>query len=454
MVQMTRNYTKWSAEVVHASELAAVLRRAFKVAKSPPTGPVFLSLPWNMMDEETDAEITPSSPGYYRIRPDCEALDKAADILARSDNPLMLIGDRIAQSQGTEKAVVLAETLGVPVYSLSFSEVNFPTGHPLYQGGLNVSSPTRRTRDMLAEADTILAVGCDLVAQHWHTPQPLLGATDRVIHLDSSQWEIEKRFPVSVGLWADPREGMKELAEALEHRLSPSKKEEARQRTASLGQAKAQRREAFHRRAEEARERVPIAPEVLTTELARALPSNAIVADESITVRSALAAAINTDRPGDYFGARGGGLGWGMPGPLGLKLAFPDRPVVAVVGDGSSMYTIQALWTASRYGIPVTYVICNNRSYKIVKEGMARYLAGTGRESEYIGLDFFAKPLEIARLAQSFDLLGLKVERPQELRPALEKALSADRTAVVDVTIGEDLHPQPIQEEWLAWYRV
>ncbi len=94
-----------------------------------------------------------------------------------------------------------------------------------------------------------------------------------------------------------------------------------------------------------------------------------------------------------------------------------------------------------------------NRSYKIVKEGMARYLAGTGRESEYIGLDFFAKPLEIARLAESFDLLGLKVEKPQELRPALEKALSADSTAVVDVTIGEDLHPQPIQEEWLAWYR-
>jgi benzoylformate decarboxylase len=453
MAEMTKHYTKWSAEVIHTSELAAVLRRAFKVAKSPPTGPVFLSLPWNMMDEEVEAEIVPSSPGDYRIRPDLHALGKAVELLSSSDSPMMLVGDRIAQSGGVDEAVSLAETLGVPVYSLDFSEVNFPTSHPLYQGGLGVASPTRRTRNLLAEADVILAIGCDVICQHWHTPEPLLTAGDRVIHLDSSQWEIEKRFPVAVGLWADPKTGMKELAEALDASLSRTQREKARERTASMTESKAARREAFRRRAEAARERVPIAPEVLTAELAKALPPNAIIADESITVRSALAAAIPRDRPGDYFGARGGGLGWGMPGPLGLKLAFPKRPVVAVVGDGSSMYTIQALWTAARYNIPVTYVICNNRSYKIVKEGMARYLAGTERESEFVGLSFYEKPIDVARIAESFDLVGIKVERPEELQPALEKALGAGRTAVVDVHIEERLEIKAIQEEWLAWQK-
>ena len=188
-------------------------------------------------------------------------------------------------------------------------------------------------------------------------------------------------------------------------------------------------------------------------ELAQAMPADTIVADESITSRGALMQAMEFNRPEDYLGARGGGLGWGMPAPLGIKLAAPERPVVSVVGDGAAMYTVQALWTAARYNIPVVYIICNNRSYKILKQAMLHYLAGTERESQFVGMSFYEKPIEMWRIAESFDLLGISVEQPDQLRPALDRAFAAGKAAVVDVHIEETLDPQGIQKEWLAWWR-
>jgi benzoylformate decarboxylase len=131
-----------------------------------------------------------------------------------------------------------------------------------------------------------------------------------------------------------------------------------------------------------------------------------------------------------------------MPGPLGLKLANPDRPVVAVVGDGSSMYTIQALWTASRYNVPVTWVICNNRTYRILKVNMEYYLRDmlkdTQRKSEYPGMDFDL-PLDVAAVAQGFGVHGRKVEDPAQLGPALKEAMGLGKPAVVDVVIDGSL---------------
>lgn len=138
---------------------------------------------------------------------------------------------------------------------------------------------------------------------------------------------------------------------------------------------------------------------------------------------------------------------------MGIKLACPHRPVVAVVGDGGAMYTIQALWTAARYNIPVTYVVCNNHSYRVLKEAMLRYLAGTGRESRFVEMDFHDKPLDLARMAESFDLLGIRVERPEEIRPALERAFGAGKAAVVDVHIEERINRQAVEADWLSWQK-
>ena len=453
MVNLGREYTKWSAEVLHAADLPMLVRRAFRVAATPPTGPVFLTLPWDVLDAEAEAQVTPSSPVYGHVRPDTAAVAAAVELLARAERPLMVVGDRVAQSGGVQEAVRLAELLGAPVYAAAYSEVNFPQSHPLFQGALNLGWPGRAVRATLEGADAILAVGCDVFAQFVYTPEPLLGPDARLVHLDVKAWEIEKQYPVAVGMWADPRAGMADLADALEGALPGTAREAARDRLAAARAAKEQRREAFWKRARDLRGKTPIAPEVLMATLKEVAPQGTIVVDEAITNRPPLHAAFEFSTPGELFGIRGGGLGFALPGAVGVKLAHPDRPVLCVSGDGAAMYVIQALWSAARHRLPIVYVICNNGSYKVLKEGMVRYLAGTGRESAFVGMDFTEQPLNAAKVAEGFGVLGLRVERPEELRPALERAFAAGSPTLVDVVVDENLRTEALQQDWLSWQR-
>jgi benzoylformate decarboxylase len=169
------------------------------------------------------------------------------------------------------------------------------------------------------------------------------------------------------------------------------------------------------------------------------LPKNTIVVSEAITSTIPLMRAMKFNEPGSFFSMRGGALGWAIGGALGIKLARPDRPVVCIVGDGAAMYGIQGLWTAAYYDLPVTYVICNNRSYRILKHFLVNYYYPTlglkDRQSDYIGMDFSRHPLDCAGVAKGFGVESFRVEKPNELRVTLEKALGLGRPALVDVHI-------------------
>ena len=173
-------------------------------------------------------------------------------------------------------------------------------------------------------------------------------------------------------------------------------------------------------------------------EVANVLPDGTVIADDSVTTRDAVHGAIAFSQPGSVYGERGGALGWGMGGAMGIKLAHPDRPVVAIVGDGSAMMTVQALWTAANADIPVVYIICNNRSYRILKLNMNTYqtqLLGQGQpESKYLAMDF-PIPMNIAGIAEAIGVQGRSITDPAELAPALSEALGSGRPAVLDVSI-------------------
>ncbi len=436
LVQMTAQYTKWSAEVLHPSDLPMVLRRAFKEAKTPPTGPVCLSLPWDTMDESADMEIVASSPGYYRIRPDTEAIAQASRLLAQADNPVIVVGDRVAQSGAVSQLVRVAEQLGAAVYAASFSEVNFPTSHGLYGGMLNLNSPA--TKQVFAGADVVLAAGANVFSSFLYVPEPFLGPNTKLVHLDNSPWEVEKIYPTEVGILTDPATGLAELADALDQDMSASAKEAAATRAAALAGERRRSQQQDQQRLKDLWDHRPMAVERMMHELAQATPPGAIIADEAVTSRPALMREFSFDEPGSFYGIRGGALGWAMPGALGLKLANPDRPVLAVVGDGASLYTVQALWTAASYNIPVVFAICNNRSYRSLKVNMEVYLRrmlnDRERQSEYVGMDF-ANPLDLAAIAQAMGVSGEKVEDPQALRPALERAYGSGKPALIDVSI-------------------
>ena len=437
LVEMTEQYTKWSVEVRHASDIPVAIRRAFKEAKTPPTGPVFVSFPWNTLDEEIDFDAVASSEGYFRIRPDAEAVARATELLASAENPVIVVGDRVAQAGAVEQVTRVAELTGARVVATAYSEVNFPTAHPQWGGMLNLNSPA--TARQFENADVVLAVGTDVFASFLYVDVPFLQPEAKLIHMDSNYWEIEKSYPTDVGIMADPRAGMADLAESLDGEMTGSQREAAATRAATLAARRERDNERYQERIKPTWDNKPMPVERMMHELAAAAPPDTIIADEAVTSRPAVNRAFDFEKPGDIYGIRGGALGWAMPGALGVKLAHPERPVLAVVGDGASMYTVQALWTASRYNIPVVYAICNNQAYRILKVNMEVYLRDMlddrERDSDYVGMDF-ANRLDLAMMAQAMGVHGERIDDPSDIGPAVRRAFESGKPALLDISIS------------------
>ena len=429
--EMTRLFTKWSAEVTHPEQMPSVIRRAFTEAKTPPTGPVYVGLSANALDDAGEVEIVPSRPGYFRTAPDSQAIADASAMLADANSPVMIVGDRLAQSGGTAEAARVAELLGARVYSSAYSEMNFPTSHPQFVGRAAPVSPSARA--VFADADVALAVGTNVFSGFFHFPGRALGPDTRLIHIDQASKE-----PTDIGIIADPRIALSHLADALESDLGGARREAAMGRAASVAESTAAQRAEAEARIRDRWDTTPMSAERMMSEVARALPAGTLIADDSVTTRDAIHAAMTFDTPGSVFGERGGALGWGMGGTLGLKLANPDSPVVGIIGDGSSMMTVQALWTAATYDIPVVYVICNNRAYRVLKLNMNVYKRDILREpdadSQYIAMDF-PIPMNIAGVAEAMGVSGRKIDDPADVSPALTAALESGKPAVLDVSI-------------------
>jgi len=218
LVEMVRQFTKWSAEVTHPEQVPGAIRRAFNEAKTPPMGPTYLSFSANALDDEADVEIVPSPEGYFRTAPDSRAIQDASDILANASNPVIIVGDRVGQSGASAEAVRVAELLGAKVYAASYAYMNFPTGHPQFLGGINPAMPAGRR--LLASADAVLAVGANVFSGFFYFSGRALNPKAKLIHIDSSHDEVGKSEPTDIGILADPRVALAELAEALDSSIS------------------------------------------------------------------------------------------------------------------------------------------------------------------------------------------------------------------------------------------
>lgn len=436
LVEMVKQFTKWSAEVTHPEQVPSAMRRAFNEAKTPPTGPTYLAFSANALDDEAEVDIAPSARGYSRTGPDMRALEDATEILAQASSPIMVVGHRVAQSQAAAEAVRVAELVGAKVYATTYPQMIFPTGHPQFMGIINPVLPA--SRELLSLGDVVLAVGTEVFSGFFYFSGHSLESNTRLVHIDQASQEVGKSEPTDVGIVADPKVALGELADALESGMSGSAKEAAKGRAVSVAEEKASQKAAWNNRLKKLWDKRPMSAERMMAEIAGALPPDTIIANDSVTSNAAVHGAMEFNEPGSTYGITGGALGWGMGGAMGVKLAHPEHPVVAVVGDGSAMMTVQALWTAANENIPVVYVICNNRSYRVLKLNMDLYKTQIIKEesprSKYLGMDF-PIPLNIAGIAEAIGVHGRKIEDPAELAPALRHALELGKPAVLDVVI-------------------
>jgi benzoylformate decarboxylase len=271
----------------------------------------------------------------------------------------------------------------------------------------------------------------------WHDPESPFPEDAALIHLEASPDRLARNFSVAVGLLGDIRAGLRAVFEAVNRRIDNDFRTGAQERNAQLAQSKALETDSYERRAEEQWHHRPVSLSRMMAEVKNAMPEDTIIVNESITASADLKRRIRFDRIGDYYGTRGGGIGQAMPGAIGVKLAHPDRPVIAVSGDGSALYTIQALWTASHHKIPVVWIIVNNRTYRILKINMDLYRKRFGLTGDrpYPHMDLSDPDLEFVKLAEGFGVQAERISEPDGIASAVKAALQSGKPRLIDVRV-------------------
>jgi benzoylformate decarboxylase len=442
MVSVARPWTKWAVEVARLEDLPAALRRAVQLALTPPTGPVFLALPMDLQMAEADLDLRPPVVISRRVRPPLDAVARAAEALASAKNPAILAGSRVTEADAVAELVRVAEQLGAPAFSEpghAHGRLSFPADHALYAQTLPLWAPDIASR--LAEFDVLLVAGMDLLREYvYHGPKPAIPPHVRLIHFDESPYEIGKNFPVEVGVLGDSKESLCELGRLLAVEMSPEDRELAAGRGLARAQQHRKVQDELRRKIAARRDVRPLPAAVLMESLSAVLPADVAVVEEAVTTTNTmferLGALKNTN---GYFGHRGWALGWGLGCALGVKLAWPERPVLALLGEGASLYGIQGLWSAAHHRLNVTFVICNNAQYQILKAGAGGLGLPAARQGKFVGMDLSQPEVDIVSLAQALGVAAERVTEPDELAQKVRQSFAGDGPRLFDVPIERSL---------------
>jgi benzoylformate decarboxylase len=410
------------------------MRRALKLAQTPPTGPVFLSLPMDLMTQLVEDAGAPAPTVRAVAGPDVAAVARAAELLARAKNPLVIAGDGVARARALPAVIAVAERLGARVHGEPiYRRTVFPGDHPLWRGGLFPTVPA--VRKAFDGADAVLVAGASMFTWFLHAPGAPIPAQVPVVQVGDDAWEVGKSHRISLGIVADVGTTLRALDEALAARMTETQRTAARARLEEMRAARASLAAQARAGAEAEASRTPISPAYLMHTLGALLPADAVVVDESASSLGQVLRHLPLSAPDSFFGGKTGTLGWAMGAALGVQLAFPGRKVVATIGDGSVMYAPQALWTAAHYRLPVTYVVPNNSSYAILKAGMLGLGLPSAKKGIYPGMDLVDPTIDYVALATALGVRAERVEKPGELRDVLATCLAHPGPSLVDVAI-------------------
>ncbi|HLJ00023.1 MAG TPA: thiamine pyrophosphate-dependent enzyme, partial [Bradyrhizobium sp.] len=366
-----------------------------------------------------------------RVRPSDEALQALAARLLKSERPVIVAGDEVVKSDALREAAALAEALGCPAFQQSAPYgAHFLSESPCFIGAL--SRVQTQVREILSSHDLLIVLGADPLRMSVHSETEPLPEGMPIVQIGLVEWDLAKNFGAEIALKANLKETLRALLPALKAKGGAALEARARQGMAALASKNwTARRAALAGELAKRGDRTPIDPDYLTLQVAEAMPENAILVDEGLTSsRQMLNLRPHRDRYG-YHGLASGGIGWGLPASVGVSLANPDRPVVCFSGDGSAMYSIQALWTAAHHKLPLNVVIANNGGYRIIKQ---RLLAFHG-DDHYVGMDFADPPVDFAGVAQSLGLEAMRITKPAELKPALASAFGRPGAKLIEVMV-------------------
>ena len=433
-------FVKWSHEVRRLEDLPRAIHRAAKTALAPPMGPVFLSLPGDVLTASAELDLGAPSRVAAGMRGDAAAIAQAAALIARAERPVIMAGDAVPASGALAELVALAEAIGAPVWDEGMaSRAMFPSSHPLYRGSFARLPAT--IRGILAEHDLLISIGADLFTLSLPGAVAPMPDGMPIVHLDTDPWELGKNYAEAASILGCPKATLPELTAAVVATYGGPGAARAQARRAA---AEAEGRASLAKlraSAEAAAGRSPIAALALIGAVASVLPANAVVIDETVSSGAGLRRLLASDDAQSFFGLRGGGIGWGLPAAIGARLALPDRPVVALIGDGSAMYTIQGLWTAAHEKLSMVFVIINNSSYRILKQ-RTNAMAGFAHQTDrYVGMDLDNPAVDFVTVARGLGLAAHRARTVAEVKELLAAGLAAEGPTLIDVTVERGWKP-------------
>ena len=434
--EIARPLVKWAAEVRRLVDLPRLLHRAAKTALAPPTGPVFLSIPGDILNADADIDLGRPTRVAASQRGDAAAITAAAKLLASAEQPVIIAGDSVARSNALAALARLAEAIGAPVHLEGIdNSAPFPSSHPLFRGPITRLAP--QIRKTLAQHDLLLSIGGDLFTMSLPSEIEPIPRGMPIVHLDIDPWQLGKNYPADVAILADPAAALPELVEAVGAAMAEEQRRRAGQRRSRVAAAIEEERSALKARA--AVETIPIKPLALWHAIAETLPRDAVIIDESLSSAPGLRQLIPGEDAKSFFGMRGGGIGWGLPAAIGVKLALLDRPVVALIGDGSAMFNCQALWTAAHERLDIVFVILNNGAYRILKQRVHALQGHAAQTGRYVAMDLDNPPIDFTALAGSMGVRATRANSLDEVRKALASALAARGPSLIDVILDPSL---------------
>ena len=431
LAEMAAPVTKWSVQVERADELGPILQRAFKIANEAPAGPVFVALPIDVMEQET--AIAPGTPAtlFASSHPDPAGIAAMAKLLAAAKAPAIVAGDDIARAGADGTLVKLAEKLGASVWFEGLRGRNaFPTDHPAWRGTLAFDAPG--VAKQLAANDLVLMVGGPFFEEVWYGPGSPFAAGTKVLQIEAAPSRLAYNFALDAGVIADAGVALSALEAAVKVDAAI-----ARKRNDALKALKDAEEAAQKARVEKAWSRSPTSMARAMAEIRAGSPKDVVVVDETITANLDLFKTFTFKGPGDYFSGRGGGIGQGVAGALGVAVADTKRPILCLSGDGSSMYSIQALWTAAHHDLPIVFVILANREYRVLKHNIDAYRARFEVKSNkpYMHMDLTGPALGFVELAKGMGVAGTHVVKADDIKAAVAAAFASGKPHLLEIEI-------------------
>jgi len=362
-----------------------------------------------------------------------EALDELAHLLAQP--PVgkvgIVVGDEVATSDAVDEVVALAEALGAPVHGAPlYGRGVFPPLHALWAGMLAPAAAAMNAA--LSGYDRVLLIGDRGFMAYPYTPGSAIPATTELLHLAPDAHQLGRIHAVRWAAAGDPKASVAALLPLVRSRVDATA-------AATAFEAAVMRRRAAVQSLEDTAlsryDTSPIDP-MAAAALVRAVPTGSLIVDEAITTGVYVRGFHHESVPGRYFFNRGGGLGWGMPAAVGVSLAHDGAPVLCVVGDGSAMYSPQALWTAAHEGLPVVFAVVNNRQYLILKNNLRGMAGDSVRNDRFVAMDIVDPPIDYLALALSMGVDATLVEKAHDVGDAVRSALETGRPHLLELPIA------------------